>query len=448
MIRQWITNLQISPSQWMIIGFGGIIIVGTFLLVLPVSSTNGQSVDLLDAFFTASSAVCVTGLSVVDIHSTFTIFGQLVIMMLIQIGGIGFMTFGVVFAILLGKRLGLNQRVLIQQSTNSVSAQGIVRLSLNIFLISFFIEFAASSLLTVHWYHELGLKSAVYYAVFHAISAFNNAGFALWPDNLSRFVGDPVVNIVIIFLIVAGGIGFAVIMDILHKRKWSLLMVQSKIVLLTSMYLILFGFVIIFILELLNVHTLQSFTWGDRFWAALFQSVTARTAGFNTINIGNMMTASQFLIIFLMFIGASSGSTGGGIKTNTFMVIVLAVISSIKGHSEVQIFKRKIASEYVLKALAVIILSLGVILAVSFLLTITEFKRNDNFLAILFEVTSAFSTSGLSMGLTQDLSSLGKIIISLTMFVGRLGPLTLVFAMSQKKKALNIGYAEEKVSIG
>ncbi|MEX2416450.1 MAG: TrkH family potassium uptake protein [Paenibacillaceae bacterium] len=441
-------SIILSPHQWMILGFAFIIFIGALLLVLPMASSTGESIGFLDAFFTSTSAVCVTGLVVLDTGQDFTIFGQIVIMILIQIGGLGFMTFGVIIAIILGKKLGLKHRLLIQESTKSTTIQGLVRLSLHIFMIAFVFEIIASIILTIRWFGQMGLKNALYYAVFHSISAFNNAGFALWPDSLSRYVGDPTVNIVITLLFIIGGIGFTVILDVYNKRKWHTLSVHSKIVIVTSTVLSLAGFLFIFILELINPAIFGTLTWGEKLWAAFFQGLTPRTAGFNTIDIASMLEASQFFIIFLMFIGASSGSTGGGIKTNTFVVLILAVIGSIRGREEVHIFNRKIANEIILRALAVIMISLGVVLFVAFLLTITEDHLKHEFIEFLFEATSAFGTVGLSMGLTTDLTVAGKIIIMLTMFIGRLGPLTLAFALSQKKRTTKIGYAEEKVLIG
>jgi trk system potassium uptake protein TrkH len=441
-------TIVLSPSQWMLLGFAIIISIGTLLLALPIASQSGKSLGLLNALFTSTSAVCVTGLAVVDTGQFFTHFGQIVIMLLIQIGGLGFMTYGVIIALLLGKKLGLKHRFMIQESTNSATIQGLVRLCLSIFMISLIIEVSGSLILTIHWYSELGFKQAVFYAIFHSISAFNNAGFGLWPDSLIRYVDDPVVNIVITLLIILGALGFIVILDILRKRNWRTLALNSKIVLTTSAALILAGFLVIYITEMLSPEMFSQFTWSERLWAAYFQGISPRSAGFNTIDIGKMLAASQFFIIILMFIGGASGSTGGGIKINTFTVLLLAVFSHIRGRSEIHIFHRKIATETVLRALSVIIISLGTVLLVAFLLTTTENQSKFDFIAILFEATSAFSTTGLSMGITADLTSAGKCIVIVTMFIGRLGPLTLVYALSKNKKTTKIGYAEERVLIG
>lgn len=437
---------ELNPHQWTVIGFASIIIIGAFLLALPLASTSGTSVGILDAFFTATSAVCVTGLTVIDTGTAYSMFGQIVIMLLIQIGGMGFMAYGVIIAVLLGKRIGLKQRVLIQESTKATSIQGLVRLVRTIVLITFSFEAAGALILWLRWIPELGVDQSAYYAVFHAVSAFNNAGFGLWPDNMMRYVGDPAVNIVISLLFIAGGIGFIVMVDVYKKRKWSLFALHTKIVLILSGLLITGGFVIILVLELLNPAVFGGLSWTEKLWVAYFQSVTTRTAGFNTVDLTGLLTATQFLMIFLMFIGASSGSTGGGIKTNTLMVLLVAMYSTIRGRSQVHIFKRKISNDIIFSALSVIIISLGLVMVVAFLLTVTE--PDQDFIKLLFEATSAFGTVGLTLGVTSELSPLGKIIIIFTMFAGRLGPLTLAFALSRRRRESKIGYPDEKVLIG
>lgn len=429
-------------------GFAAIILIGAILLALPVSSTHGTSIGFLDALFTATSAVCVTGLVVLDTGTNFTLFGQIVIMILIQIGGLGFMTFGVLVAIVLGKKISLKERLLIQQSTNSLSVQGVVRLSIGILISALIIEACAASLLAIRWFGEMGVARAIYYGIFHSISSFNNAGFALWSDSLSRYVGDPLVNIVITSLFILGGIGFMVILDLYNKRKWAAFSLNTKVVLITTGILSLIGFLFVFVIECFNPQTFGDLSWSERLWAGYFQGVVPRTAGFNTIDIGGMMPASQLFIIFLMFVGASSGSTGGGIKTNTFAVLYLTVVMVVKGRDDLNILKKRLPNELILRALAVIILSLSVVITSTFLLILTEHSMQKNFMEVLFEVTSAFGTVGLSMGLTPELSPIGKCIIIITMYIGRLGPLMLFFAMSQRSARKKFRYPEEKVLIG
>lgn len=437
---------EFNPHQWTVIGFASVIMIGAILLSLPASSTSGSSIGFLDALFTAASAVCVTGLTVVDTGTAYTLFGQIVIMLLIQIGGMGFMAYGVIIAVLLGKRIGLKQRILIQESTKATSIQGLVKLVRTIVLITFSFEAAGALILWLRWIPELGVGQSAYYAVFHAVSAFNNAGFGLWPDNLVRYAGDPIVNIVISLLFISGGIGFIVMVDIYKKRNWSKFTLHTKIVLILTAVLIAGGYMIILVLELLNPAVFGGLNWSEKLWAAYFQSVTTRTAGFNSVDLTGLLAATQFLMIFLMFVGASSGSTGGGIKTNTLMVLLAAMYSTIRGRTQVHIFKKRIANEMIFSALSVIIISLGLVLIVAFLLTITE--PNQDFIKLLFEATSAFGTVGLTLGLTYELSPIGKIIIILTMFAGRLGPLTLAFALASRRRDSKIGYPEEKVLIG
>lgn len=441
-------QFTLTSPRILILGFAIVVWVGAILLWLPVSSSSGNRISFLDALFTSTSAVCVTGLVVVDTGTAFSLFGQIVILILIQFGGLGFMTFGVIIAIVLGKKIGLKERLLIQQSTNALSVQGVVRLAINIFMIALILEIIGSILLTIRWSEDMGLKNAIYYSVFHTVSSFNNAGFALWPDSLMRYVGDPYVNLVISLLFILGGLGFTVILDFYQNRKWSRLSLHTKVVLVTSGILSLTGFAAIFTIELFNPETFGPLSWGDRLWAGYFQGVVPRTAGFNTLDIGHMMTASQLFIIFLMFVGASSGSTGGGIKTNTFALLFMTVYMIIRGHDELHVFKKRVAYDLILRALAVIIISLGVVIAATFLLTITEHSLKKDFIEVLFEATSAFGTVGLSMGLTPELSPLGKGIIILTMFIGRLGPLTLMFALSQRVVKNKFRYPEEKILIG
>lgn len=442
------TKNNMSPPQLIMIVFLILILIGTLLLALPYSSASGESVGILDALFTATSAVCVNGLVVLDTGSVFSTFGQVIIMILIQIGGLGFMTFGVVVAIVLGKKIGLKQRLIIQQATQSTSAQGLVKLSLYIVLIAFAFEALATIILTLRWQAELGWAQAMYHALFHSISAFNNAGFALWSDGLTTYVGDPVVNFTIIALFIIGGLGYIVVVDIFRKRSWRRLSLHSKVVLLASGLLSAVGFLLLFLLESWNPATFGHLNWGERILAALFQGTTPRSAGYNTIDIGSMLTASQFLIIILMFIGASSGGTGGGIKTNTFVVLILATINTFRGGGQIHAFERKIAVDTVMRALAVVISSLACVLVVALLLIVSEGMLEEHFLEVLFEATSAFSTTGLSMGLTSELTPVGKMIVTVTMFAGRLGPLTLAFALAQKIRTSRIGYPEDHILIG
>lgn len=440
-------RVNLSPPQWIMLVFLALIGGGALLLALPHSSATGVSVGILDALFISASAVCVNGLAVLDIGSTFSPLGEGIIIVLIQIGGLGFMTLGVMVAILLGKRISLKQRLILQQTTQSNTTQGMVKLSLYIMLISLAFEALATVILTLRWQGDMGWGRAFYYGVFHSISAFNNAGLALWPDSLSSYVTDPVVNLTITGLFIIGGLGFIVIVDVFRKRSWRKLSLHSKVVLLTSAVLSVGAILFILFFESWNPATLGSMPWPERIWAAYFQGLTPRSGGFNTIDIGSMLGTSQFFMIILMFIGASSGGTGGGIKTNTLIVLILATVNTFRG-GQIHAFRRKINPDTVMRALAVTISSMACVLLVTLLLTVTEGIHDRNFLEILFESVSAFSTTGLSMGLTWELSSPGKVIIAITMFVGRLGPLTLAYALSQRKDTSKIGYPEDHILIG
>ncbi|MBM7633220.1 TrkH family potassium uptake protein [Geomicrobium sediminis] len=446
-LTQPFKTISFNPPQWIIVGFLFLIIVGSFLLAMPFSSIGNDSLPYIDALFMAVSAVCVVGLATIDVGTQLSTTGQIIIMSLVQLGGLGFMVFGVSVAIILGKVIGLKYRLLLQPSTKTFQTKGILRLTLTIFLMAITLEAIAVIVLTLHWQDELGFSNALYYGIFHSITAFNNAGFSLFTDSMERFIGDPVVNITLSALFIIGGLGFMVLVDLYKQRSWRKLSLHSKVVLVTSASLLIGGFVFILGIEWLNPST-SELTLQERLLAAYFQSATPRSAGFNTFEISSMLVASQFFIIVLMFIGASSGGTGGGIKTNTFVVLLIATLNTFRSGDQVHIFKRRIVVETVMRALAVVISSLLWIIAVALLLSITEGLHDSYFMMILFETVSAFSTTGLSMGLTSELSTTGKIIVMITMFVGRLGPLTMAYALTYRQTKNRVKYPEETILIG
>lgn len=439
--------LTLSPPQILVLGFAAIIFIGTALLMLPISTSTGEPLEFIDALFTSTSATCVTGLVVVDTGTTFSSFGEVVIMLLIQIGGLGFMTMATLFALALKRRISLKDRLILQEAMNQSSMEGIVRLIRRVLLYSLIIEACGAVILSIRWAFDMPLGQAIYYGVFHAVTMFNNAGFDLFGDfrSLTGYVYDPVVNVVVMFLIVSGGIGFIVLSDLIDFRKQRRLSLHSKVVLTMTATLLLVGFIVILIFEFTNPRTLGSLNWGGKFFGALFQSVTPRTAGANTIDITGLRQATQFFIVILMFIGASPGSTGGGIKTTTFTIMVGAVIAMMRGREDIVMFRYRLAQERVLKALTIALLALLLVLTVSMILSTTE---EGDFLEILFETTSAFGTVGLSMGLTPDLTVFGKVLISITMFAGRLGPLTLAYALGPKKGKELYRHPEGKMIIG
>lgn len=439
--------LKLSPPQILVLGFASIILIGALLLMLPISSTSGNSVEFIDALFTSTSATCVTGLVVLDTGTSFTIFGKTVIMILIQIGGLGFMTILTLFSLVLKRKISLRDRLILQEAMNQGSMEGIVRLIRRVLIYSLVIEGCAAVLLSIRWAFDMPLGKAIYYGIFHAVSMFNNAGFDIFGDfrSLTDYVYDPLVNIIVMFLIVSGGIGFIVMSDLVEFRVTRRLSLHSKVVLSTSTGLILIGALVIFIFEFTNTRTLGSLNFGGKILSAFFQSVSPRTAGANTVDIAGLRQATQFFIVILMFIGASPGSTGGGIKTTTFTMMIGAVIAMLRGREDVVLFRYRLAQERIYKALTITLLALLLIASVSMILSTTE---DSNFLAILFETTSAFATVGLTMGLTPELSAIGKILLCLTMFAGRLGPLTLAYALGPKQGKPLYKYPEGKIIIG
>ncbi|WP_374720049.1 TrkH family potassium uptake protein [Parageobacillus toebii] len=438
----------LDPPKILVLGFSFIILIGAFLLTLPAATVDGKGLPWLDALFTATSATCVTGLVVVDTGTTFTLFGQLVILALIQIGGLGFMTFATLFALILGKRISLKERLLIKESLNNLSIDGVVRLVKRILIFTAVIELIGGILLAIRFSFDMPLPKAIYFGFFHAISNFNNAGFDLMGDfrSLTGYVDDPLVTLVVCTLITLGGIGFIVMNEVYEYRQTRRFSLHTKIVFVMSSILVVFGTILIFILEYHNPKTLQPLSPLGKFLASLYQAVTPRTAGSNTLNIPDLTQPTLFLIIFLMFIGASPGSTGGGIKTTTFATLLGAVWSNIKGKDDVIFFRNRILYDTIYKALTVTVSGLFVVITITMLLTITE--PNKDFLMILFEATSAFGTVGLSMGLTPELSPVGKILIILTMFAGRVGPLTIAYAVALHRKPDPFKFPKGKIMIG
>lgn len=444
MLSKWI---RFSPPQVLVLGFAFIILAGSLLLMLPISSSTGESLPFIDAFFTATSATCVTGLVVVDTGTYFSTFGQVVIMLLIQVGGLGFMTMATLFALVFKRKISLKDRLLLQEAMNQNTMEGIVRLIRKVLMYSLIIESCAALLFTIRWSFDMPFGRALFFGIFHGVSMFNNAGFDLFGEyrSLTQYVNDPVVNLVTMFLIVSGGLGFIVLSDLIEFRQRRKLSLHSKVVLSMTATLILVGALVIFVFEFTNSNTLQPLDWGGKIWSSFFQSVTPRTAGANTVDIGGLRQATQFFMIILMFIGASPSSTGGGIKTTTFTILVGAVISMIRGRSDLVLFRYRLAQERIFKAVTITMLALFLVIAVAMVLSTTE---DASFLSILFETTSAFGTVGLSMGLTGKLTIAGKIIISFTMFAGRLGLLTLAYALGPKKGKELYRHPEGKMIIG
>jgi trk system potassium uptake protein TrkH len=436
---------RITPARALLLGFAGVILAGAGLLALPVSSASGDSAGFLTALFTATSAVCVTGLVVVDTATHWSVWGQFVIMVLIQTGGLSFMTMASLFFFLTGKRIGLRERILIRESFNQFDVAGMVRLVRAVLIYAFSIEAAFAVILTARWLREFGWPRALWMAGFHTISAFNNAGFDVMGDfrSMSAYVEDPVVSLSISSMFILGGIGFSVALNLWEFRERRL-STHSRLALLVTGWLIGVGALTILLLEWSN--TLAPLSGTGKLLGAYFTAVTPRTAGFNTLDTAALRPATQLFIILLMFIGACPGSTGGGIKTTTFGLLAATVWSQGKGKEDVEILGRRIPTEQVHKALAVTLLSGCLVVVVTLLLNLTE---STDFLTILFETVSAFGTVGLSMGITPKLTALGRLLIIGTMYAGRLGPLTLAFAIMQHRKPKTLlRRVEDRVLIG
>ena len=439
-------SVRFSNHQILASSFAMAIFIGALLLMLPISSAHGQSLSFIDALFTATSAVCVTGLVVVDTGRYFSLFGQLVIISLIQIGGIGIMTGATLIYMALGKRIDLKQRLVMQDSFSSAGTGGTLRLVKGIIKYTLLIEFIGGCILAVRFYQDFGLKG-IYFGFWHAISAFCNAGFDLLGGfrSLTQYVNDPTVNIVICSLIVTGGLGFAVMMDIVKSKNFKDLSFNSKIVVSTTILLIVFGALVIYLLEKNNLSTLGALNTQGKILASLFQSVTPRTAGFNTVDLSALNSSTIFLMIFLMFIGGSPSSTAGGLKTTTAAVILLSVWSMIRGKSETIVLNKRFEDSVILKSYQLFMISATGIILATFLLNVFE---GDNFLYLFFEVTSAFATVGLTCGLTPSFTDHSKIVLIIAMFFGRVGSLTFVFAILHSNNNAKVRYPYGKITVG
>ena len=434
---------NLTPAQYLVSGYFVIIMLGSLLLMLPVATTDGQGLGAVDAVFTATSATCVTGLIVVNTKEAFTIFGSTVIMFLIQIGGLGIMSMSTLFAFIVGKKISLKERLIIQEDLNQYQISGMVRLVQYLLGFIFAIEGTAAAVLFLRFSQDYPFWRSIYLSIFHAISAFNNAGFDIFGNSLEGFTGDITVNFLIMNLFLLVRIGFGVMMEAYNRVKFKKTTLQSKIVIVMTLALLIFGFIIFFILEYNN--TLQGLPLLDKTLGAMFLSVTPRTAGFNTVPTGALKQSSLFLIIVLMFIGASPGSTGGGIKTTTFGVILVTMKNMITGKEDMEIYNRRFEKQIIYKAFTITMLAAGLIILVTTLLLVIE---DFQFIDALFETVSAFGTVGLSTGITGQLSDISRVLITITMFAGRVGPLTLAVAIGEKQRRGIYHYPTEKVMVG
>ena len=463
MIRKIFTKL--NPTQIIVIGFLILNLIGTLLLMMPFSYADGKETSFTNALFTSTSALCVTGLSVVNTLEHWSLIGKCVILFLIQIGGIGFMTIVTSILVVLGKKVTLKERIVLQESFNLDTFQGMVSFAKKIILGTIFFEGTGAFLLSIKFVPKYGFASGIFKGIFHSISAFCNAGFDIFgSDSLISYSNDWYINIILALLIIIGGLGFIVWVDLLKviknsfgkklplRKKFQNLSLHSKLVLTISTTLIIFGWIYIFFSEYDNPATLGNMSFGEKTLASFFQSVTLRTAGFTTINQGDLTYASKLLGIAFMLIGGSSGSTAGGMKTVTIGVVIIAVISVIRAHDSISVFKKSISFNTLQKALTVVVMMIGFLLILTIALSFTEKGINYNyeFMDLFYEASSALGTVGLSVGLTPYLSIAGKIIICVGMFIGRLGPVTIAVALASKNNSVKnlLHYPEEKIFVG
>lgn len=442
---KWILS---NPAISLMGSFLVVILFGSLLLMLPISTTNSEGMPFLDALFTSTSATCVTGLIVEDTGSFFSQFGQIVILLLIQIGGLGLMTISTAFAILFGQKMSAKFESAMQNVMGESSRLDLLALLKYVMGITLTMEFIGAGVLFFTFKDIFPtLNTAIYYSIFHSVSAFCNAGFALFSDSLVSFSDNLNVVLTVSFLIITGGLGFVVYLDlarnIFKKNGFQRLSLHSKIVISSTLILIIAGMIGFYFSE--YNYTMKDMSFEHKLLSSYFQSVTCRTAGFNTIDQGVLSHSSVLLSLILMFVGASPGSTGGGIKTTTFVIIILSIMSLLTGRQSVSAFKRKISSHKINEAISLIGVSIGFLLLLTFLLMLLN---PGSFEKLCFEAVSAFGTVGLSMNFTSSLNNSGKVIIILLMYLGRIGPLTILYAISQRVSKKRIQYLEERISIG
>jgi trk system potassium uptake protein TrkH len=443
-------EIRFQPAQVLALSFVGAIFVGTILLLMPFSTYAGKGISLVDALFTSTSAVCVTGLIVQDTATFFTPAGQTILLFLFQLGGLGIMAFSTLVLLVAGRKISIQDRIIIKQDYHHAAAKNVKSLIKNVFFYALAIEAIGTFALFLKWQGKFPGLKGLYYSLFHSISAFCNAGFSVFSDSLEAFRSDAWTNVTIMALIVLGSLGFLVLSEGLHflsktiRRRRKNLSLHSKLVWIMTLSLIAIPALSFLLIEWNR--SLQEFSLSEKILASLFQIITARTAGFNTMAIDTLGPAAVFLLISLMFIGASPGSTGGGVKTSTIGVILAFVKSRIAARESINIFFRSLPFDLVTKAFTVVVLSICVIFVASAVLFLTQpgMSMEDTF----FEVFSAFGTVGLSLGMTRELNSVGKLVIVLTMFIGRIGPLTLLYAFSREKAFGKFEYVEESVMIG
>lgn len=443
-----------NPARTICFGFLAVISFGTLLLMLPLSSSNGTWTDPITALFTSTSAVCVTGLSVVDVGKFYSFWGQLFLTGLVQVGGLGYMTATSILLLLIGRKFSLRDKITLQQSLDIPGIRGGLQLVKSIIAVTMLFELTGVLLLIPIFNQKMSFQESVWQAIFHSVNAFNNAGFSLFTDNLMGYVKTPMVSIIIGLLIIFGGIGYQVILEgylwirtkFSRSRDYISFSLTFCVVTSTTIALLLFGTLTFWLTEFHNNDTLGNLSLFEQIVAAWFQSVSTRTAGFNTIDNGKMTVTAMFISITLMFIGASPGSTGGGIKTTTARILASCTGAALQGRDQVNLYRLQVPNGLILKAVGVAVGSLFTVICSTGLLSLTD--HNMSFISILFEATSAFATVGLSTGITSALSPTGRLVIIATMYIGRVGVLLLMAAIFTDTKPSLIKYPQESMLVG
>ncbi len=442
-----------SPArgpQILVLGFALIILIGSFLLTLPIATTNKEGLDWVDALFTAASATTVTGLVVFSTEATFSTFGEIVILLLIQVGGVGFITLSVVLFRLIGRRVSLYERNLLSQTLGVGATQGIVHLTLTVLIITLAIEFVGALVLFSQWVQIMTWEKAAYFSIFHAISAFCNAGFDLFKgfDDpvLQATRNNPITLIDLGLLITIGGLGIAAVYDLIMWPRERRLSLHTRLILPMTLYLLVIGTMMLLLDEtFVTGHALSDFPFGQRLLLATFSVVSSRTAGITLIPMADLGQASQLVIFVWMFIGGAPASMGGGVGLTTVAVVLITLASNVRGYNDVRVLGRTLPIETIFKAVAIITVSTALVASITLILMI--FAEGQLF-PVAFEVVSAFSNTGYSLGITDSFDKWGRVLLAFTMFWGRLGPLTLVVALAQRSRQTLIHYPEEKIIIG
>lgn len=442
LFKRLIRLSRMPAPEMLALAYAAFILTGTLLLKLPFATT--RDIGWMDAFFTATSAVTVTGLAVLDTGTDLSGFGQAVVMVLIQLGGLGLMTFAVLLLAALGVSVGLPQRVILREELGQSSLHDLMRLAALVFRVALVCEAVGIVVLAVPFIRDFGVVQGLWAAVFHTVSAFNNAGFALWSDSLTRYVADPLVILPIATLFMIGGIGFIVIGDVWTHRRWRPLSLHSKLMLAGTLGLVLWGWVSIAVLEWANPGTLGDLSLGGKILGSFFQGVSPRTAGFNSVDIGAMHDSTSLIVILLMLVGGGSTSTAGGIKVTSFIVLLLTVVAFFRRRTNLRVFNRSLGFESVFRVMALTAVSMLIVLTGIFIVSISH---DGEIFDLIFEVASAFGTTGLSRGSTAELDTTGRLVIILIMFIGRVGPLTLGFLLATRMVP-RVRYPEAQVFLG